>query len=422
MVRMSRVLGRIRSLLSRRSIRLQEKKATPAKPLFELKGSRAREVDYSLREYQLFYQLDEVIFYLVNSTVEDITGQGFYFQPVDESEKAVEYAREFEKWSRRVNLQRMLEEIVFDTVLTGNGIQYIVYNKGMTEILGFIPLVPDFPNKIDFIRDSNRNIVLDEWGRPKGYVVKSNLTDEVELPRRFFVHTTLYTFPRGFIGISPIKPLVKKSLIKMNIEDSYGEGVFREGYPFYLVYVGNESYPTPTEEELEKIEEAMLSTDTGDEVRVGVMLPYWVRVEKSEPARVSEISETLEYFQKSQYIPFRMSTAEARSRVVAEALRSDYERHIGCLQNRIASQIQEQVIQRRAEVAGMDLDYVPEFKFIGLSATIRLSRARRIATLARYSLITPDMGLENTLRREEGLPPISREDWLQSRVEKEERL
>jgi len=370
-----------------------------------------------LNKLEKLYHLDFLTFRIINDYIDSMIGPGFLLKGDKETIALLM------KWAERVKLKRIMEEIVRDVFLAGNPWIELGYNEAGNDIL---KLQSINPNYMDYIRDeSTQYVELDKNGEFVGYKKsmgdrfeevewrKNKITVGDKTAQRFtkqdgrdrIAHFKLYGLGESYLGTTPLEPSYRQAIIRLNISRNAGEGAYRsEGL---IITVGDEM-TTPTNEQLDKISDDFrnIETDTiftfkgRDKVNVGRL-----------PAPDLEGRERLLYYFADAFSTGMgkplclLMESSARGRTTdIEAKGIQFENTIKALQERLAEQIRDKIFYRYMDAKGIPREKLESVVFKTNMPTIKLAKARRIATLARMALIRYDPELEKRLRELEDLP------------------
>jgi len=194
----------------------------------------------------------------------------------------------------------------------------------------------------------------------------------------------------------------KDELIRLNIADATGEGAFR-GTGIIATISSPEGYEIP-EETKSKLEEDLKKVRS----KTIFIFPEEIKLGRFPVGDMKDMHLHLDYFTNivCAEMGMRRELLVASTTRMAgadlESSREEFETDILTLQDRYADEINEHIIKVRAKL--LDIDEPPRLVFRTAQRAIKLSVARRRATLARAGLLTYDPELEIKIRDEEGLP------------------
>jgi len=368
-----------------------------------------------IEKLETLYFTSGLVWEIIDKYVNRITGQGLYFEGSDTAT-----IQEFTEWSKKVKLKQALADAVRDIFLSGGAWGEKVLNDSLDDIVAIKPLNP---KTMDFIRDKATNMVkLSEDGTIEGYErtfrgYKKTLwrKDSIEKSGE-----TIYKAKRGedcrdriyyfkfwglsesYLGYTPLVSIYKDELIRLNIADGVGESAFR-GTGIIATISSPEGVEIPTET-IQKLEEDLKQVRS----KTIFVFPENIKLDRFPVAGMEAMHQHLDYFTnivcsglgiKREII---MSPTTRMPGIDITSAKEDFELDVMSLQEKLAEQVNEQIIQYRAKLKGITSP--PELKFRSLQRAVKLSEARRRATLARAGLLTYDPELEIKIRDEEGLP------------------
>jgi hypothetical protein len=207
--------------------------------------------------------------------------------------------------------KELKDKIIRYNCIYGNVWVELIRNVGDTEIvdLDFID-----PKKMDYAKDSNQNISLDQYGNPIGYVetlpmgVNTEGINKIKppesvtlsqnqlfLPADRVAHFKFYTVGDGFYGIGLVEPSYKAIVRGMNMEQALANWTYNSGFPPRVVYVGDERNPP----NIQKIDSALKAVKELN-YKQNLSIPYYMKVELLEAKSAGKIRDNLEYFKEAE--------------------------------------------------------------------------------------------------------------------------
>ena len=363
------------------------------------------------------YFTSGIIFQIIEKHVNRITGQGIYFEGGSEEDR-----KNFEEWARKVKLKQALGNGIRDIFLAGGAWGENVYNEAMTDIVQIKPLNP---KTLDYIREKATNTVkLMEDGTPEGYEriykgYKKTLwkKDTIEIAgeevyqgksgedcRDRLYYLKLWSLSESYLGYTPLVSAYKDELIRLNIADATGEGAFR-GTGIIATISSPEGYEIP-EETKDKLEADLKKVRS----KTIFVFPEEIKLDRFPVGDTKDMHLHLDYFTNMVCAELGMRRellAAPTTRMAAAdlvAAREEFETEVLTLQDRFADEVNEKIIGVRAKLK--NIDNPPRLVFRTAQRAIKLSVARRRATLAKAGLLTYDPEIEIKIRDEEGLPHI----------------
>jgi len=346
-------------------------------------------------EFLRLYRLDGTVWGRINKYVKKIVGPGFTFIPdpnVDETlrDVAKREAKAIELWSKQVGLVQRMRIIVKDCFLYGRGFLELCKNALGNDIVYIHTIDPLY---MDYQRDPfKRTPLLDEFGRPIGYVFKEGYPNEVKLDREEVGHFKFFELSELDLGQSPLEPLYNVIVSKANFEKAAGEVLFRKGFPLWVLYVGDRENP-PTPEAMEYAEEEFKNLDRVTEL----IFPYYYKLEKVEASRMEELKDYHEMFVNVIYEGFLSKPKRGPRQRQVEVTDLEEEEIVKTFQQELADQLVDQVISRVCKIRGYKT--IPQPVFYEIKPATLLTQTRMIATLYRYGALTHDVETENWIRQ-----------------------
>jgi len=245
------------SLIQRKSgEKIDSKTATVAK-----KEERVKKT-----ELEDAYRVDSFIFNAVNVAEQLIMSAGYELQTKKTGTR--KWFEEFLANLSRVGADSTWNEIVTriyqDCYIYGGSYDELVWNEADTKIVDVKILDP---KEMDFARDGNQNIALDENGKPLGFIqtvpyeidpmsenmgdpkpeaVSLNEGNQIFIEARRICYIPLYTYGSGFEGMGKVEPAYKATIWKLNLLKAGAESSSRRGFSPIIARVGTENvHPTP---------------------------------------------------------------------------------------------------------------------------------------------------------------------------------
>ena len=219
----------------------------------------------SKEELEYAYRTDSFIFNAVNVAVQIIMSAGHKI-----TAKKAKVRKFFENFVDNISMvgadstwNEVLTRIFQDSYIYGGPYDELVWNAGDDKIVDIKIL--DSKN-MDFARDSNGNVVLDENEKPVGYTqsvpyeidkdiedlgdpVPDNVAisgNKIFIQAKRIAYIPLYTSGAGFEGMGKIEPAYKATIWKLNLLKAGAESASRRGFSPVIARVGTENiHPTP---------------------------------------------------------------------------------------------------------------------------------------------------------------------------------
>ena len=280
-----------------------ENKLKPHKPL------------YTFEELEYCYRSDALTFNAINKSVQMIMAGGFKNFLHDKKYVVTKFTKFFENIGDigdDITFEELLENIFRDQMVYGNSFVEKIYDESDTKI---VDLSPIDPKRIDYAKDSQDKIILDENGKPIGYVVKFDSGTFIsgdEIPKKYkemikqesntkFVlfkricHFKLYTIGDKLYGIGLIESAYKSAIYKKNMEKAKANFVYLKGFPQMVAYVGSDRrMATPSD--IKNVEKQI---NTADYQR-NFTFPDWVKLDSPKFSESNLSEEALKDMRTDQ--------------------------------------------------------------------------------------------------------------------------
>lgn len=351
------------------------------------------------RKAELLYRMDPLIFAGVNRLRRAIASPRVYFSGGDEKDRI-----SMEAWARTVNLKKVLWEAILDIIIYG----YSVIEKVRDSNGIIVQLVIIDPKTVDWQKDSAGKILLDKNLNPIG-LVQTIDNDGTNFPMNDIVLLNFFTLGVECLGISALEPAFKASWIRMNLEEAYGEALYRHGFPIIYFNIGDINHPVdaPLIADAKKV---LRNLESAEEL----ILPTWIkpgRLESKTPLApvvelwsflAGELARALD-----NPVGFIVPAGSSESKGGATFSNIDFEKAAKMYTEEIKSELDEQLLAEVRIQKG--LESIPEIEFGESSPETQMLRMRSISTLTEKGVLHVDRSLENKLRGELGLPLLADE-------------
>jgi len=381
-------------------------------------------------ELETLYHIDGLTFRQVNKYIDSMIGPGFFL----EGDKDI--VDKLNTWIKNVRLKRILEEVVRDIFVTGCGNAWVElgYTEDGKDIQKLRIINPK--SGIDYIRDQYGNVLLDENGDPMGYKQERSLLgeeviwkkDEItvggkrawkptrkdEDGRDRIAHFKLFGLGESYLGMSPLEPIYRDAIIRLNLTDNVGETGFRGGG--IVAYVGEEDQPASAVPD-KYIDQLARDLENVSQQDVFVFRKD-VKLDRFPIPDLKGREDLIYYFVDVQCaalgIPLPLLLEPKRSyKGDIEFKAIEFEHIVTHLQEKLAEQIEDKILSRVLKARGINVTKTPKVVFRSYMPTMKLSKARRIGKLFRDGVMTWDPELEKRIRKEEGLPTKYLEEHLE---------
>lgn len=378
-----------------------------------------RQSTVSKEQLETLYHVDGLCYRIVNKYTDSMIGPGYYFEGKSRSVKLVE------EWSDQVRLKRILEEIVKDIYVTGSGNAWceLGYTKNDRDIVKLRIINPK--TEIDYIRDKDGNVMLDEHNEPVGFKQERNVygseviwkRDNITVAgkttwtrkkknedgRDRIAHFKLYGLGESYLGHSPLETVFKDCVIRLNLTDNVGEMGYRGGA--IVGYVGEEGQPASAipDKTIDKLAND-LKNATHEDVFV---FKRNVKLDNFPIPDLKGREELIYYFVdvmcSSLGVPLvLLMEPKTAYKGEVEFKAIEFEKTVMNLQEKLAEQIEDKILTRLFKARGLSLENMPKMKFRNFQPAMRLSKSRRIGKYVKDGVLHWDINMENQIRHEEG--------------------
>lgn len=352
-----------------------------------------------LKLEQLYFS-DGLIFNAINTWVELICAPGFNI--VAHNEKARQH---IEKWLKQIEFEdEILPKIVQHMGIYGNSYNEIVFNTAGTKIVDMSD--PLDPKTIDFKRDPKTNqILLDSYGKPKGYVQRIDLNKPKAVTTDRMAHFKLYTIGSSQLGIGFIEPVWWAALGKRTLDEKIAQQEFRRANPFVYVSVGDKDHP-PSAEEINDLHNVFKDIT----YKTDFVGPYWHKVQFLQTDPASSSLAAVRYFEDDVItgvgLPKAVVTGigENENRAVLDTLIAVTQRKVSRIQKSISNIMENKVFKKIAELEGFT--ETPRMVWNEFSPESLTGKIDRMVKEVQVGLLVPDDELQGVVRRWEKLPVV----------------
>jgi len=262
---------------------------------------------YPFSDLEMCYRSDALTFGGINSTVRMIMSGGFKRFVHEKKYVVTAFNKFFERIGEigsDLTFEELLTFIFKDQLIYGNAFVEKIFNDRDTKI---VDLAIIDPKRVDYARKSDGSIILDEYGKPIGYMLKlqnySPYSNGDEIPKRYkelinnngkslfilakrIAHFKLDPVGDKFWGIGRIEPAYKSGIYKKNMEKANANSIYQNGFGATIAYAGNERKAS-TPQERKEITKIISKLD----YQKRITLPHWVRLEtlkQNEPITIKD--------------------------------------------------------------------------------------------------------------------------------------
>ena len=319
----------------------------------------------------------------------------------------------------------MIPTIYQNLMIYGKHFIEIIYAEGkkikpLTKVVDFLSLDP---KSMDYVRDQQGKIYLNESGNPVGYVQKLPYGTSAEgkgdkppkgvsiqnlgggeviflLPKRI-AHFKLYTYGDGFDSVGLIEPAYKSIVRKQNIEEAYANNLFLKGNVVMDMVGDSEHYPTPDmiTNSSEKLSQMQYNRFFA--------YPYWHNVKVLDVGETQSLENAMRYYREDQTaslglpLAFALGSGEATNRATLSNQQKFLEYTLRDIVKRVVSQIRKKLF--RPISISENFDEVPRLVWGDIGAEDKNEKARRLVayTNQKVGILKPEDVREYAVKSEE---------------------
>lgn len=350
-------------------------------PLSEIESNN---ISFDLLEK--VYRNDAMIYNAINAISNWSVARGYFLDTKNPKAK-----KDVNDFLESFSFRELLIDIVRHLHIYGNAFVEVAYtDSGIPDSMYILD-----PKNIDFQRNGT-DVLIDKFGDPISYRYYRGGT-WIDLPAGKVLHFKINTVADSFWGIGVIEPLYKILTIKKNIELGLGEAIYRVGFPWVIVKIGDIDNE-PSQSQLN--EEGANFSDVSS--RNALVVPYFYNIQFVESKSLENAGKYTDYF-SGQVIAgtgvpksILMGVGDDSNRNVAQAQQQNFAIILQSVQKMVAEKIEKKIFVKLSnnKVALRFEEIIPENPL----------------ELARRDAIEIEAGIKtvNEVRAERGLPPLRR--------------
>jgi len=278
------------------------------------------------------------------------------------------------------------------------------------------------PLKVDFAKNSNRDIIFDSNGNIIGYSFTlppsagvppdklKNTPQGVSLPSNsFFIPANkvamvkLYTVGDGVYPIGLIEPIYSTSLRKLNMESALANATYRHGFPTIVVKIGDlnhDATPNQIKNMLEKLKDVSYKQE--------LVVPYYYDVSILESKNAEKLKEHLEYYKEQEIAglgiprPYATGSGTNENRSVLDNMSNLFELTLRDIISTTVASIRKQMFKPICELEGFTEVPTIEWDIIGVDEFD--NKVKRITEYINAGVLSPnDPAVQKYVRETENL-------------------
>jgi len=394
-------------------------------------------------ELELTYMKNPLIFNSINKIVQTIMSASYHLVCKDEKVKEYfeNFIEELGKSGTDITWEELLSQIFKDQCIYGDAWIENVYNKKGNKIVDWDIINA---NTMDYAKDGEGNILLDDMGRVLGYtqtlpanvrisenILKRSIAKKPKLcvlpDNAIFIEKDrvaqlkLYCIGDGFYPVGLIAPIYQTSLRKMNMEYALSNAIYKHGFPIVHASLGDLNHE-PTPQQIQSMLEKLKNINFKQEIAT----PYYYDLKILESSRTTSLRENLEYFKEAEItglgIPETYATGVGgdTNRAVLDSQAALFQLTLRDIIEKTTSAIRRYMFAPICKLEGFDEVPKLDWDIIGIDEVEK--KAGRIVSYVKEGILAPDEKLKKLITEIEhlgpdfDLPPIEKGD-----TEKEEK-
>lgn len=361
-----------------------------------------------MSELELTYLHNPVIFNGINKIVQTIMSAKHELSAKDEAVTQYfdNYLEGLGNSGSDITWEELLSQVYKFQCIYGKAWIENIFNKKGNRIVDWDIIDP---KKMDYAKDSQNKIALDEYGKPIGYVetlpydttakeqkIPVSVSSKVTLPPNSIflspdrvAQIKLFTIGDGFYPIGLIEPVYKTSLRKLNIEEALANAIWRHGFPIFLAKVGDPNHE-PTPQQVSSILDKLKNASFAQELSI----PYYHDLKILESKKAEKLREHLEYYKDQEVTglgipkPFATGGGEATNRSTLGNQSEMFQLTLRDIINKTIYSIRKYMFKPLCELEGFK--EIPDLKWEVVGADELDKKAKRLLMYIKAGVISPD--------------------------------
>lgn len=362
------------------------------------------------RELENDYRFDPIIFNTINKQTQLIMRAGFQIKT-----KTARWQKFWDDFfenigfiGEEVTKEELVEYILNDMLMYGNCFVELVYDSKDEKIVD-LTIIPE--KKMDYAKNANKEVAIDEQGKPIGYVlnlpfgvsargkgdvVPAKYKNKVSLdsnqvfmlPKRV-AHFKLHTYGERFYGIGLIEPAHKSTYRKMMIEEARTNEVYTRGANTIIAKVGSVDHE-PGDQEIQDTLEQIANFKHNRYFA----LPYWIDIQTLDVQDNSVAEKVLEHLKVNQIAstgtPMAIASCEGETanKQTLQTMNLVLELSLEHIAKKFSSQFRKWVLRPIAKTN--NIPEVAEIKFGDIIAEDKNDKSNRLLAAVMKGVLAPE--------------------------------
>lgn len=358
------------------------------------------------------YRFDPFTFNIINKDIQLIMRAGFKIKT-----KTARWQKKYDAFFESIGeigepftKEEMVEYILQDELMYGNCFVEKVFRNG-----DYNDKMLDFnfisEKRMDYAKDASKNIVLDKYGNPIGYVmsmprgynsrgkgdpIPMEYKDKVSMdsnqiffnPKRI-AHFKLFTYGDRFYGLGLIEPAHVSTFRKLKIEEARTNEIYTRGSNTIIASVGDNEHE-PSTEDIEKVLDN-ISNFKHDRY---FSFPHWVKVNTLPLNENDSVDKTLDYLRINQSsssgMPMAMVSGqgETANKQTLQTQQFILELSLEHIVKKFAAQFKKYILKPLAK--SHDIPEVADIVFGDIIAEDKAGKNERLMAAVRNGVLSPE--------------------------------
>jgi len=373
------------------------------------------------KELELSYRKNPVVFNSINKFVQTIMSAKHTIKAKDPRVKIYfeEFLDNLGNSGSLITWEELLTHIFRHQCIYGASWVENVYNKFGNKIVDWDIIDP---LKIDYAKNSNKEVLFDSDGNIFGYVFTASPNTIIPpekiratprfvslpsnsyfIPRKKIAMVKLYTVGDGVYPIGLIEPIYSTSVRKLNMEEALANATYRHGFPTIVIKIGDLNHDA-TPNQIKNMTDKL----KGVSFRQELVVPYYYNVEMLESKNAEKLKEHLEYYKEQEIAglgiprPYATGSGTNENRSVLDNMSNLFELTLKDIIAATVSSIRKQMFKPICELEGFKEVPTLEWEIIGVDEFD--NKAKRISNYIKDGIIAPnDPAVVNYVRETENL-------------------